>query len=183
MVRQRSTDCLCKIVNCLSLSPKADADRNVRRRESTHRRTRTRAANVNVTTHGDLSARPERMVVNLLPSLDLFEDRIDLSVADRAFERGVVLFVLVGVRDGESDERLVERVALPHVPADQRGIPGARVGERQRVAAALGEEGHPGRVEGLNGKLDLNVPELADVESDVPADPRATRGRCRSPAA
>ena len=38
------------------------------------------------------------------------------------------------------------------------------MGERQRVAATLGEDGHPGRVEGLDGKLDLDVSELAHIE-------------------
>jgi len=38
------------------------------------------------------------------------------------------------------------------------------VGERQRVATTLGEDGHLGRVECLDGKLHLDVPELADIE-------------------
>jgi hypothetical protein len=52
----------------------------------------------------------------------------------------MVLFVLIGIGDRESGERFVELVAITQVRADDRGIPGARVGERQRVAAALGEE-------------------------------------------
>ncbi len=38
------------------------------------------------------------------------------------------------------------------------------MGERQRVSAKLGEKGHPGGLERLDGKLDLDVPELADIE-------------------
>ncbi len=37
------------------------------------------------------------------------------------------------------------------------------MGERQRVATTLGEDGHPGRLERLDGKLDLDVAELADI--------------------
>ena len=76
----------------------------------------------------------------------------------------MVLFVLVGVGNGKSGDRLVEHVALAQIPADHRSVPGAGVGERQRPAAPLGEEGHLGSAERLNGKLDLNVPELADIE-------------------
>ena len=42
------------------------------------------------------------------------------------------------------------------------------MGERQRVAATLGKDGHLGS-ERLDGKLDLDVPELADIE--VPSSP------------
>ena len=45
-------------------------------------------------------------------SLRFFEDRLDLSVTDRTFQRSVVLFVLVGVGNGEGAERLVKRVVL-----------------------------------------------------------------------
>ena len=38
------------------------------------------------------------------------------------------------------------------------------MGERQRVAAPLCKEGHLGLAERLDGKLDLDVPELADIE-------------------
>src|SRR5580704_137503 len=96
-------------------------------------------------------------------SLRLFEDRLDLSVANRTFQRGVVLFVLIGIRDRESGDSFVENVTLAQVSADHRGVPGAGMGERQRVAAPLGEESHLGRAERLDGKLDLDVPELADI--------------------
>ena len=49
-------------------------------------------------------------------SLRLFDKGLDLSVADRAFERGVVLFVLVGIGNGEGGERLSNASLLPRYP-------------------------------------------------------------------
>src|ERR1035438_8122694 len=102
-------------------------------------------------------------------SLPLFDDRFDLSLADRTFERAVVLLVLIGIRDRESGDSFVESVTLAQVPADHCWVSGARMGERQRVAAALGKEDHPDRLERLDGKLNLDVPQLADIK--VPSQP------------
>ena len=42
--------------------------------------------------------------------LFLFEDRLDLSFADCTFHRGVVLFVLIGIRDRERRDSFLNRV-------------------------------------------------------------------------
>jgi hypothetical protein len=93
-----------------------------------------------------------------------FEDRLDLSAADRTFQYSVVHLVLIGIRHREIGDNIVELVALTQIHAYHCGIPGGCVGERQRVATTLGEDGHLGRVECLDGKLHLDVPELADIE-------------------
>ena len=53
-----------------------------------------------------------KTMVRSLDSLPLFDDRLHPPVLDRTFERSVVLFILIGIGNRESDNGFVESVGL-----------------------------------------------------------------------
>ena len=58
------------------------------------------------------------------------EDRLGFSAADRTFQYSVAHLVLIGIRDREIGDNIVELVALTQIHAYHCGVPGACMGKR-----------------------------------------------------
>ena len=76
----------------------------------------------------------------------------------------MVLLVLVGVGHREARDRLVQRVAPAHVPAEHGGGAGSGVGECEGPSTPPGVDRHLRRAEGLHQDAELHVPQLAEEE-------------------
>src|SRR5437867_4809806 len=83
---------------------------------------------------------------------------------DRPDEGRIVALHLIGVRNGVVANRLVKLITLAQIPRDHGGIPGLVVSPGEHQAAEGGVRPHQLRGLGFDGRCNLHVPELADIE-------------------